>query len=226
MDAQEAWDKLGEDGRALLRANIMSLFSMYGGYPGRYRSGIKTVDDLSSMKAAAHPIERIAGAHGCMCGPCRGYVFELSQKRAWVTVMSSGEHAATLVKIFLTDPALTYPADIPRYALRVLPWARTTLKSIVREMKRKAVFDAKTQAREAAKVARVARTLDRLRQREALRNSYAYRIVRAKEKAEGVSREIESTQRRLAHLQKKKARAYRSVAALTRAAQKKGEKTK
>lgn len=221
-DAVAAWEKLGAVGREELRSHLVFV-ATNDTAPYRYLSDVMIETDVSSMTCTAHPLERVASEHGCSATNCCNEQRSLATVRGLRSHFSRGNHAVALVRAFLDSPDLAFPPDIPSYALRcaawVKKWSRITEKKIAARVRK--------QQRELEKAGRAAMRKKIAETKTALRKlhkaSYAYRIARATAAANKVSIELVKLEKRMARLQKKKARAWRSVNALKVAAQKKGE---
>jgi hypothetical protein len=211
MEAQEAWDQLGEEGRALLHKHLDWLTMVKA--PVRHTRPEAILRSVESMTCEAHPLERVAKAWGCTCAGCAG-AMSLTYKKSLRLTLSYGLHAGALVAAFLNSPTLAFPPDIPEYALRACAFVKRTQMALLRRT-----------ARKQAKEQRAAQAAQAAARRQAEKESYAYRIAKAQVKREKIAEAIVAAEKRVKQLTARWRNANRSINALQRAAQAKGEKT-
>ena len=211
---EEIWNELGEEGRELVRywASIASE------HVHRHVPEDSILSSIETLTCTLAPIELLAKDRGCSCDPCEHPQRGIAHRRRTLEEIASYDHAAILLRIFLEDPHLAYPADIPDYALRVHKRALALADASRRR-------NAKAQRKAVAKQRKLAAKAAAKAAKTAYKRSYTYRIAKAEERAARVVVKIEEAEKTLKKLKRKLTGAQRSVAALRRAAEKKGEHT-
>lgn len=224
LSPREIWEQLGEDGRALLRQHV----GVYLGLTTTTNKRIATrrasktmvISGVETMSCAPDPVERVAQAWGCN-STCCTTSWHLQQKPLLHETLAGGTHAGALLRAFLADPDLMYPADIPVYAAKRLAHIRALQVKLAALKKR-------TDARNAAGLARAGEAARRATDRK----SRAGRIERRKQQIAYLEtsleqRHIENEQqiKKLRAVEKalktRIAKAQRSLAALCRLEEKK-----